>query len=412
MSQTELLRRMFDAAVAAAQPGICVPAHLPPPPKGRTIVVGAGKASAAMARALEQNWSGDLDGLVVTRYGHGVPCDRIEIVEAAHPVPDAAGANAAKRILEKVSGLTADDLVIALISGGGSSLLTLPAPGLTLADKQAVNTALLQSGVPIDAMNCVRKHLSAIKGGRLARAAAPARLETLVISDVPGDDPAIIASGPTVPDPTHFADARTLIEKYGITLPEVVRAHLEAAADESPKPDDPCFANTAIHIIAAPALALTAAAEIARDAGYHLDMLGDTIEGEARDVAVEHAARARTATPGTIILSGGELTVTLKDSGRGGPNGEYALALALALEGTPGIHAMACDTDGIDGSEDNAGAHIGPDTLQRAATAGADPEAALRANDSYGVFAALGDLVITGPTHTNVNDFRAVLIER
>ena len=412
MTPNDLLRRMFDAAVAAAQPELCVPAHLPAPPKGRTIVVGAGKASAAMARALEQHWQAPLEGLVVTRYGHGVPCEHIDIVEAAHPVPDAAGRDAAQRILDLVADLTADDLVIALISGGGSSLLTLPAPGLTLADKQAVNAALLKSGAPIEAMNCVRKHLSAIKGGRLARAAAPARLEALIISDVPGDDPAIIASGPTVPDPTTFADARAVIERYGVSVPAAVQAHLAAGADESPKPGDACFDTIALHLIATPSMALDAAAKIARNAGYSVDLLGDTIEGEARCVAAEHSSRAGDAAPGTIILSGGELTVTVSGDGRGGPNTEYALALALALDGAAGIHAMACDTDGIDGSEDNAGARIGADTLDRAIAAGANPSQALAANDSYGIFAAIGDLVVTGPTHTNVNDFRAILIER
>jgi len=410
---------MFDAAVAAAQPYLCMPVHLPAPPAlstgGRTIVVGAGKASAAMAQVLETYWQGPLSGLVVTRYGHGVACEHIEIVEAAHPVPDAAGLDAAERILDLVTGLTADDLVIALISGGGSSLLTLPAPGLTLADKQAVNAALLKSGAPIDAMNCVRRHLSAIKGGRLARAAAPARLAALIISDVPGDDPALIASGPTVPDPTSFADARAVIERYNITVPLAVQAHLAAAGNsdngESPKPGDPCFANSSAHIIAAPSMALTAAADIARAAGYTVEILGDAIEGEARAVAAEHARLAVDAAPGTVILSGGELTVTVTGNGRGGPNTEYALALALALDGVPGVYALACDTDGIDGSGDNAGARIGTDTLSRAMSAGETPRAALIANDSYRVFAALGDLVITGPTHTNVNDFRAILID-
>ena len=411
MTPTDLLHAMFDAAVAAAQPELCVPAHLPVPPKGKTVVVGAGKASAAMARALETHWQGPFDGLVVTRYGHAVDCEHIDIVEAAHPVPDQVGCDAARRILDLVSDLTADDLVIALISGGGSSLLTLPAPGLTLADKQAVNTALLQSGAPIDAMNCVRKHLSAIKGGRLARAATPARVEALIISDVPGDDPAIIASGPTVPDPTSFADARAVIEKYRVTVPETVRTHLATGRDESPKPGDLCFANTAVHLIATPSMALAAAAEIARGAGYTVEFLGDAIEGEARAVAQDHARLAQAAAPGTIILSGGELTVTLTGDGRGGPNTEYALALTLALDGVAGIHAMACDTDGIDGSEDNAGARIGPDTLTRAAAAGANPSAALDGNDSHSVFAAIDDLVMTGPTHTNVNDFRAILIE-
>ncbi|NKB47783.1 MAG: DUF4147 domain-containing protein [Alphaproteobacteria bacterium] len=412
MTPDDLLRALFDAAVAAAQPERCLPAHLPTPSKGRTIVVGAGKASASMARALEAHWPEPLEGLVVTRYGHAVTCERIEIVEAAHPVPDTAGLKAAQRILDLMAGLTADDLVITLISGGGSSLLTLPAPGLTLADKQAVNTALLQSGAPIDAMNCVRKHLSAIKGGRLARAAAPARLEALIISDVPGDDPAIIASGPTVPDPSTFAEANAVVARYEIALPAAVRAHLAAGLDESPKPGDPCFANTGLKLIATPSMALAAAAKVARDAGYTVDLLGDAIEGEARDVAADHAHRARAATPGTAILSGGELTVTLTGDGNGGPNTEYALALALALDRAEGIHALACDTDGIDGSADNAGARLAPDTLVRAAAAGLDPRAALAGNDSYSVFSALGDLVITGPTQTNVNDFRAILIER
>ena len=411
MTPADLLRDMFDAAVAAAQPALCVPAHLPAPPKGRTIVVGAGKASAAMAQALETHWHGPLGGLVVTRYGHSVPCEHIDIVEAAHPVPDAAGVAAAQRIVDLVTGLTADDLVIALISGGGSSLLTLPAPDLTLEDKQAVNAALLKSGAPIDAMNCVRKHLSAVKGGRLARAAAPARLEALIISDVPGDDPAIIASGPTVPDPTTFADARAVIERYDVSVPAAVQAHLDADDDESPKPGDPCFVNTAARIIAAPSMALDAAAKIARDAGYRVDILGDALEGEARMVAGKHASRAVDAAPGTVILSGGELTVTVTGSGQGGPNTEYALALALALDGVPGIHALACDTDGIDGSADNAGARIDTGTVKRATAAGETPRAALIDNDSYRIFAALGDLIVTGPTHTNVNDFRAILID-
>lgn len=416
MSPANLLRDMFDAAVAAAQPALCMPVHLPAPPAlstgGRTVVVGAGKASAAMAQALEAYWQGPLSGLVVTRYGHGVPCEHIEIVEAGHPVPDAAGLAAAERILDLVSNLTADDLVIALISGGGSSLLPLPAPGLTLEDKQAVSAALLKSGAPIDAMNCVRRHLSAIKGGRLARAVAPARLETLLISDVPGDDPTLIASGPTVPDPTTFADARAVIERYGVTVPAAVEAHLAAADDESPKPDDRCFTHTVAQIIAAPSMALAAAADVARAADYRVDILGDAIEGEARAVAEQHAHLAIDAAPGTIILSGGELTVTVTGDGRGGPNTEYALALALALDGVPGVHAIACDTDGIDGSADNAGARIGPGTLARAISAGETPRASLAANDSYRVFEALGDLVITGPTHTNVNDFRAILIDQ
>ncbi len=415
MTPADLLRQMFDATVAAAQPDLCVPSYLPAPPKGRTIVVGAGKASAAMAQALEARWQGPLSGLVVTRYGHGVPCEHIEIVEAAHPIPDEASVTAAQRILGLVSGLSVDDLVVALISGGGSSLLTLPAVGLTLAEKQAVNKTLLNSGAPIDAMNCLRRHLSAIKGGRLARAIAPARLESLLISDVPGDDPVLIASGPTVPDPTTFADARDIIERYNVAVPSVVQAHLAAAADENPKPGDPCFSNSAVQIIATPSIALAAAADVARAAGYQVEILGDAIEGEARTIAEQHAHLAIGAAPGTVILSGGELTVTVtgsgSGSGSGGPNTEYALALALALDGVPDVHAMACDTDGIDGSADNAGARIGPDTLARAISVGETPRTSLTINNSFRVFEALGDLVITGPTHTNVNDFRAILID-
>jgi len=380
-------------------------------------VVGAGKAAAAMARAVEANWRGDLDrlsGLVVTRYGHGVPCQRIEVIEAAHPVPDAAGAQAAERILRSVGGLSADDLVLCLISGGGSALLAMPAAGLTLADKQAVNRALLRSGAAIAEMNCVRKHLSAIKGGRLAAAAAPARVVSLLISDVPGDDPAIIASGPTVADPSTVADARAILERYGIDAPAAVRAHLAAAADETPKPGDPRLASAETHIIARPQDSLEAAAAAAQQAGITPIILGDAIEGEAREVARAMAETARQAarehqTP-CVLLSGGETTVTVRGQGRGGRNAEFLLALAIALDGAPGIFALACDTDGIDGSEDNAGAIITPDTLARAAALGLDPQARLDDNDGYGVFSALGDLVMTGPTLTNVNDFRAILI--
>jgi len=402
---------MFDAAVASAQPAKCVPAHLPERPKGRTVVVGAGKASAAMAKAVEDHWDGPVEGVVVTRYGHAVPCDQVTILEASHPVPDAAGEAASRRILEAVQGLGEDDLVLMLASGGGSALLSLPALGLTLDDKKAVNRALLASGAPIGAMNCVRKHLSAIKGGRLAAAAYPARVVTLAISDVPGDDPAVIASGPTVPDPTTFADARSYVAAYGIDLPPAVRRHLDAAEDETPKAEHPCFTRCEIRLVATPDMALDAAAAVARDAGYAVQVLGDAIEGEARDFATELARRVRDAAPGTVLLSGGELTVTLKGGGRGGPNAELMLALAIALEGAEGIWAMACDTDGIDGSEDNAGAVIGPTTLSRARDLGLDAGAFLDRNDSYGFFAALGDLVITGPTHTNVNDFRAVLVD-
>ena len=409
---------MFDAAVAAADPKTCLPAHLPAPASGRTLVVGAGKASATMAQALERNWRGDLSGLVVTRYGHAVPCERIEIVEAAHPVPDENGQKAAARILEMVRGLTPDDLVICLISGGGSALLALPADGLTLADKQAVNRALLRSGATISEMNCVRKHLSAIKGGRLAAAASPARVVTLLISDVPGDDPAVIASGPTVADPTTYADALAVLCKYDIAEPASVLGHLEKAGDETPDKDDSRLAGASTILVATPQASLEAAAAVARRAGATPIILSDRIEGEASEVAKVHAAIARQiaahgqpAAAPAVILSGGETTVTVRGSGRGGRNAEFLLSLAIALEGAEKIHAIACDTDGIDGMEDNAGALIGPDTWCRAEAAGIDLKARLADNDAYGVFAALDSLVMTGPTLTNVNDFRAILVE-
>jgi len=417
-----LLRRLFDAALTAADPAAVVPPHLPAPPKGRTLVVGAGKAAAAMAAAVEAHWPGPLSGLVVTRYGHGLPCKRIEVVEAGHPVPDAAGSRAAQHILELVKGLSADDLVLCLISGGGSALLTLPAPGISLEDKRAVTRALLTSGATISEMNCLRKHLSAIKGGRLAAAAAPARVVSLAISDVPGDDPAVIASGPTVPDPTTFADARAILAKYRIEPPPAVAAHLAAARDETPKPGDPRLARAEYRLIATPQGALEAAAAAARTAGVTPVVLGDAIEGEAKDVALVHAAIARQAAAGRLIvgesalkpplvlLSGGETTVTVRGKGRGGRNAEFLLALAVALEGAPGIHAIACDTDGIDGTEDNAGAIMGPDSFTRASHARVSLKAKLAENDAYGAFEALGDLVVTGPTRTNVNDFRAILI--
>jgi hydroxypyruvate reductase len=420
-----LLRRLFDAALAAADPSKVVPHFLPdPPPRGsggRTLVVGAGKAAAAMARAVEDSWphaeGHPLAGLVVTRYGHAVPCRRIEVVEAAHPVPDQAGLDAARRILQRVEGLGPDDLVLCLISGGGSALLSLPAAGITLEEKQAVNKALLRSGAAIDEMNCLRKHLSAIKGGRLAAAAAPARVVSLLISDVPGDDPAVIASGPTVPDPTTFADALAILEKYRIEAPASVRKHLEAAAEETPKPGDPRLARCEVHLVARPQDALEAAAAAARAAGVTPVILGDSIEGEAREVAQVMAGIARQvarfgqpAAAPCVLLSGGETTVTLRGKGRGGRNAEFLLALTVALEGAPGIHAIACDTDGIDGSEDNAGALSEPASLARAAAAGLDAKAMLADNDGYGFFAGIGDLVVTGPTLTNVNDFRAVLI--
>ena len=406
-----LLRGLLDAAFASALPARCLPAHLPQPPAGRTVVIGAGKAAAAMARAVEEHWQGPLEGLVVTRYGHRVPTDAVEVVEAAHPVPDAGGRAAAARILALAEGLGPDDLALCLISGGGSALLTLPAPGVALADKQAVTGALLRSGAAIGEINCVRKHLSAIKGGRLGAACHPARLVSLLISDVPGDDPAVIGSGPTVPDPTTFAEALAVLRSYGIDEPAALIRHLEQGAEETPKEGDSRLAGAETRIVATPAMALAAAADAAREAGYAPVILGDALEGEARALAREHAALARDAATGTVLLSGGEATVTVTGAGRGGPNAEYALALALALEGAPGIFAIACDTDGIDGTEDNAGALVTPETLARGRAAGEDAAARLAANDAYGFFAALDDLVMTGPTLTNVNDFRAILVE-
>jgi glycerate 2-kinase len=435
-----LLRALFDAAVARAQPAHCLPAHLPEPPdpaRGRTLVLGAGKASAAMAQALEALWprTAPLSGLVVTRYGHTPPqapipspspdarAPRIEIVEAAHPVPDAAGERAARRLLALTAGLTSDDLVIVLISGGGSALLALPAPGLTLADEQAVNRALLASGAPIAAMNTVRKHLSGIKGGRLAAACAPARVLTLLISDVPGDDPAVIASGPTVPDPSTCAQALTLCRRHGIALPPAAEQGLASGAFETPKPGDACFASQRVEVIATPQLSLEAAAAAAQAAGLAAHILSDRIEGESREVAKVHAAlalqvaaRAQPFAPPCVILSGGETTVTVRhpQPGQGGRAGEFALACALALgEAPPGsagpaVHGLAADTDGIDGVSPHAGALFTPTTLARARALGLDAAAHLDRHDSVGFFTPLGDLVTTGPTHTNVNDFRAL----
>lgn len=418
MDQKSFLRSLFDAAVAAADPFKTIAAHLPPPPNGRTLVIGAGKASAEMARALEQHWPAPLEGLVVTRYGHGAETKGIEIVEASHPVPDQAGADAAKRMLQLVQGLTADDLVIALISGGGSSLLPIPLDGLTLADKQAVNKALLKSGATIGEMNCVRRHLSAVKGGRLLQACAPAKVVTLAISDVPGDAPGDIASGPTMPDPTTCADALRLINKYGIEIPAGVRKTLESGLGESPKPDDPSLPPHEFHLIAAPQASLEAAAEIARKAGITPYILGDSLEGESRDMGIVMAGIARQvatrgqpfATP-CVLLSGGETTVTVRGDGRGGRNVEFLLSLAIALQGNAKVFAIAGDTDGVDGAEEIAGAIVTPTTLTRAFEAGITPAESLARNDGHGFFQALGDSVVTGPTLTNVNDFRAILIE-
>ncbi|WGF87089.1 glycerate kinase type-2 family protein [Marinivivus vitaminiproducens] len=415
-----LLRAMLDAAIEAALPERVVPAHLPKPPKGRTIVLGAGKASAAMARAFEAHWPGPLAGLVVTRYGHGVPCERITIVEASHPVPDAAGQDAAERILALAESAGPDDLVVCLISGGGSALLSLPAPGLTLGDKQAVNKALLASGADIGQMNIVRKHLSAIKGGRLARAAAPARLCALLISDVPGDDPSVIASGPTVPDPSTFADARDVLDRFGITPPESVRRHLAEAHDETPKPGDPAFDRSETRLIATPQASLEAAAEVARRQGVTPLILGDSLEGEARElgrvlagITLQVRRHGQPVAAPAVLLSGGEGTVTVKgEGGRGGRNTECLLSLGIALNGAAGIAAIAADTDGIDGSESNAGAILLPDSLERALARGHKAKSLLARNDAWGFFDALDDLVTTGPTLTNVNDFRAILIDR
>ncbi len=417
ISERELLRRMFDAAIAAAQPALCLPPHLPAAPTGRTIVLGAGKASAAMARAFEDHWPGEVSGLVVTRYGYGVPCHRIEIVEAAHPLPDAASLVAARRILELAHGLTADDLIVCLISGGGSALLALPAEGLTLDDKQAINRALLKSGATIREMNCVRRHLSAIKGGRLAAACHPARVVTLLISDVPGDNPGDVASGPSIADPTTCADALDVIRRYGITLPPAVRAMLESGRGETPKPGDPRLSRAEVRVIATPQMALEAAAAAARTFGVPSLILGDSIEGEAREVGKVMAGVARQvalhgqpmAAP-CVLLSGGETTVTVRGHGRGGRNVELLLSLAIALEGHRGIYAIAGDTDGVDGQEEIAGAIVTPDTLTRAFAQGIRPQDRLVDNDGHGFFEALGDSVITGPTLTNVNDFRAVLV--
>lgn len=411
------LHALFAAAVDAALPEKSVPRHLPPRPKGRTIVIGAGKASAAMARAFEDHWDGPLEGLIVTRYGHAVPTRSIRIVEAAHPVPDAAGERAAADMLAMMQGLTADDLVVALMSGGGSALLSLAADGVSAEEKRAVNKALLKSGAPIQDMNCVRKHLSRIKGGRLAAAAHPARVETLVISDVPGDDMSAVASGPTIPDPTTFAEARAILAKYNIDVPASVRRHLEAAADETPKPGDARLAAARATLIASPQTSLEAAAAKARELGAMPLILGDALEGEAREVGFLMAGMARQArrfsqpvAPPCVLISGGETTVTVRGTGVGGRNVEFLLALAIKLAGAEGVHALAGDTDGVDGAVDVAGAVITPDTLSRARKARLDPWTMLSNNDAHTFFKALGDQVVTGPTLTNVNDFRAILV--
>ncbi|WP_250480077.1 MULTISPECIES: glycerate kinase [unclassified Caballeronia] len=408
---------MFEAAIAIAQPSLRVPGFLPNPPRGRLIVIGAGKASAAMAKAVEDHWAGPLEGIVVTRYGYAVPCQRIEIIEAAHPVPDAAGLAAAKRILQSVSGLSADDVVLCLISGGGSSLLPLPADGLTLQDKQDINQALLASGATISEMNCVRRHLSAIKGGRLAAACYPARVVNLIISDVPADAASDIASGPTVPDPTSCAEALAVLKRYEINVSPAVTALLESGRSETFKPDDPRLPRIETHLIATPQLALEAAAREARAVGIEAHILSDSIEGEARDVGAVMAGiakqvrrRGQPFKAPCILLSGGETTVTIRGNGRGGRNVEFLLSLGVALNGEPGIFAIAGDTDGVDGQEEIAGALLRPDTLIRARDQGIRPADRLENNDAHGFFQALSDSVVTGPTLTNVNDFRAIFI--
>lgn len=412
-----LLEQMFHRAVAQAQPALGVRLHLPERPAGRTVVIGAGKASAQMARAFEEAWDGPLTGLVVTRYGYAEACSRIEIVEAAHPVPDEAGFLAARRILETVSGLSPDDLVVALISGGGSSLLPAPAPGLTLDDEQAINRALLASGAPISVMNLIRNQFSAIKGGRLAAHCAPARVATLVVSDVPGDDPAVVASGPTIPMASTRELARKYANLYRLDLPPHAHALLAGDDNLAPLPGDSVFARNSVRTIASAALSLEAAAELARQHGIEAAILSDSIEGESRDVAQVLAAMAREVSQRNrpfkkpvVLLSGGETTVTLRGRGRGGRNAEFLLALAIAIDGIDGISALAADTDGIDGSEDNAGAFVDGGTATRLRKAGLDPLAALAANDAWGAFNAIGDLLMTGPTGTNVNDFRAIVI--
>jgi len=412
-----LLRDAFAAAIAAARPDRCVPPALPAPPAGRTVVIGAGKAAAAMARSVESNWNGVLAGTVVTAFGHAVPCERIEVIESAHPVPAAVGLRASERVLARVQGLTRDDLVLCLISGGGSALLPLPAAGLALDDKQAITRQLLRSGATIHEMNTVRRHLSRIKGGRLGVAAHPARLVTLAISDVPGDEPVDIASGPTVADPTTCADALAVLARYGIAVPDAVTEALESSAWESIKPGDPRLARAEFHIVAAPQASLEAAARVVEAQGIPAVILSDRLEGEARDAGREMAVLARRildegrpCRAPCLLLSGGETTVTVRGNGRGGRNVEFLLAFGLALGRAANVHALAGDTDGVDGMEPVAGAVWRPDTLARASALGLAPQGHLDDNDAHSFFAVLGDSVVTGPTLTNVNDFRAVLV--
>ncbi|MGH1353691.1 MAG: glycerate kinase type-2 family protein [Thalassovita sp.] len=417
MTDKELLVQMFDAAIQAADPKAALAAHLPAKPNGRVVVIGAGKGAAQLARAFEELWDGPVEGVVATRYGYACDCPSLRVLEAAHPVPDAAGLAASKALFDAVSGLTADDLVVALVCGGGSALLAAPATGLGLADEIALNEALLSSGAPIGAMNAVRKQISGIKGGRLAAAAHPARVVSLIVSDVPGDDPAQVASGPTVPDAVGRAEALAAVRDYGITLPPKIVAFLDSAPEDAPNPDDPRFANNEVHVIASAAKSLEAAATLAESKGISTAILSDAIEGEAREVAKVHAAIAREVAgkgrpfaPPVVLLSGGETTVTLRGKGKGGRNSEFLLSLALELEGIANLTALAADTDGIDGSEDNAGAFADGQTAAAMRRAGVDPAAALARNDAYTAFQAVEALFEPGPTGTNVNDFRAILI--
>ena len=409
---------MFGAAIEAADPLASLKAHLPEKPKGRTVVIGAGKGAAQMAAAFEQLWDGPLSGVIVTRYGYAAPCQHVKVLEASHPVPDEAGLAASAALFETVRDLSADDLVVALVCGGGSSLLPSPPEGLTLADEQALNEALLASGAPIGAMNAIRKHCSTIKGGRLAQAAYPALVVSLVVSDVPGDDPAQVASGPTVPDDVTLEDVLALVESLRIELPEAIKTHLAKESARAPDPSDEAFARNEVTVVASAGISLDAAAGVGRNAGYSVAILSDAIEGEARDIGLMHAAIARQVTDKNapfqkpaIILSGGETTVTLRAKGRGGRNTEFLLSFANAIEGAQGITALAADTDGIDGSEDNAGAFADGQSAARIRKGGVDPKAALSGNDAWGAFEAAGDLFVPGPTGTNVNDFRAILIE-
>ncbi|WP_183827816.1 DUF4147 domain-containing protein [Aquamicrobium lusatiense] len=411
------LTSIFEAAVAAADPERTIREHLPKPPKGRTIVIGAGKGAAQMAAAFEKVWEGPLEGLVVTRYGYSAPTQRIEVIEAAHPVPDKAGLDAAQRLLRQVEGLSADDLVVALVCGGGSALLPAPAGSLTLDDEIAVNEALLASGAPISVMNAIRKHVSAIKGGRLAAWAHPARVVSLIVSDIPGDNPALVASGPTVPDAASRADALKAIEAYGIELPQAVMAHLNSPEADAPHPDDERFSRNEVKLIASAAVSLEAAAAEAKRQGIEAVILSDSIEGEAREVGSVHAAiareiatRNRPFSKPVLLLSGGETTVTLRAKGKGGRNSEFLLSFALGIDGFDGIHALAADTDGIDGSEDNAGAFCDGETVRRMRSAGIDARALLAANNAWTAFDAVDDLFVPGPTGTNVNDLRAILV--